>query len=127
MSSAKKLIEFWARCRFYEPFTMGGDVWRWVKYKLEGTQRIAAGYKVYTVDHGGLWTVYEARTGGAMCSAKTEKAVLQKVRRLLKITPDFDEQVAAHRPLEGMCEVPTEEAIDRLKKTENAEREKEKA
>jgi len=79
------------------------------------------------VDHGGLWTVYEARTGGAMCSAKTEKAVLQKVRRLLKITPDFDEQVAAHRPLEGMCEVPTEEAIDRLKKTENAEREKEKA
>jgi len=118
MSSARK-VEFWARCRFYEPFTLGGDLWQWVKYKLEGYEHVAAGYKVYVVEFDGEAHVHEASTGGYMCKDKTRKKALQKARRLIKITPNFSTQIAAHQQLGNLREVETEEAIRRLSNGEN--------
>lgn len=114
--------QFWVRAKFYEPFRLGGELWDKVRYPLEGTERNVLGYRVFTVEYEpkdelfvSYFKVYEVTTGFFICKAPKEKSALDKARRLIKITPDFDEQIKQAGPVEDVVEVTAEEALSRLK------------
>lgn len=117
----KDLEEFFARCQFYEPFTMGGNVWRHVAYPVVGIRHtLRDGTKVFSfeqTDQSG-YSVHELVTGGFIARKTTRAEALKKAARLLSITPDFAEQAKKLGPAVDLPKVTREEAERRLKKSE---------
>jgi hypothetical protein len=118
--TTKTKEKYWVRVKFYEPFTMGGSVWRDVRYEVEGdpitlprkikghVSRNAAAKK---------WVVHELTTGGFLGDGKTKKDAIECAKNNISITPDLEQQIAKMSDLMGLPETTTQEALRRLAKS----------
>lgn len=113
-SPESKQEECWAMCLLYEPFTMGGDVWRKVRYKVLAQLVTIRGYDCFVFfdeNHSGLWKLCEKTTGGHIAEGKTKEAAVELAESLLDDTPNFGEQVSALGSVMNHEEVEADEAV----------------
>ena len=120
MTASIQTQDYWARCSFYEPFVMGGNVWQNKRYRVEGVPcRKLGQYEVfgYFRVSKNLWVVHEKSTGGLLAEGATLDDAWATAKKNVEDTPDFGQQVAQLGPVERLQEVPTEEAVRRLDKS----------
>lgn len=110
-----KTKEFFALAKFYEPFTMGGDVWHRVKYKVNGVEHKIDGFTLFSTKRKNKIIVHEKTTGGYICSKPTLAKALAEASALIQDTPDFALQIKSLGLVANAKEVSAEEAYKRLK------------
>ena len=121
MTASLPTQEYWVRCQFYEPFTMGGDVWQGRRYRVEGVQcRKLGRFEVFGFFRvaKNAWQVHEKSTGGWLGKGKTLDAAWKAAKKNVEITPDLTRQIEKLGPVESLAEVTTEEAFRRLDKND---------
>lgn len=111
--------EFWVRCSFYEPFTMGGSLWRDVRYRVEGVAcRRLEQYEIFGFFRAakGVWQLHETSTGGWLGEGSTMALARKMARENVRSTPDLSSQIQRLGPVKRLPEVSAEEAFRRLDK-----------
>lgn len=113
-----KRTEFWARGVFYNPWVMGGSVWEHKRYRLSGTEVRVWGHQGYVSKVGREYEVFEGVSGGLIGKGKTKSAAVKDAVHNIRITPTLKRQIEDLGSVNSLQEVPTEEALRRLKKYE---------
>lgn len=116
-----KLQEFWAMCRFYEPFIFGGDVWQKKRYKVLAVPVVVCGFDCFIFfdeNYSKEWKLCEKETGGHIAEGKTKAATIKTATGLINETPDFRKQVATLGTVMNHTETTADEALKRLHKSE---------
>lgn len=115
--------EAFAVVSFYEPFTMGGNVWQERRFKVKCEFFKCQGFDLFWFYDkvGNVYRAHEVTTGVMVCKAKTDHAVKAKASALIKITPDFEKQIAQKGSHERFQIVEAEDALTRLKKGDDEE------
>jgi hypothetical protein len=112
--------KFWAICRFYEPFTMGGDVWQWCRFQVEGKPlRMLRDIQAFIFfdDVSKRWKVHEAGTGGFLGEGATDMDATYHANKNIELTPDLEEQIKGLGDTGRFPVVEKDEALCRLAKS----------
>ena len=122
--------KFWAVCRFYEPFVMGGHVAQRRRFLVDGYPREFTSrghaWTLFCYLLGGRWQIHEKTTGAFVTSfpkAVKVPVVVCEVQHLLNITPDYAAQVMSMGKWNTAEEVDAEEAFRRLLMAEDVDAE----
>jgi hypothetical protein len=116
----KQLTEQWAICQFYEPFRLGGPLWDFVRFKVNGSPIILdrdIEAFIYTFPKPKEYRVHHTQTGGLLGSGKTQKAAIEMANYNISMTPDIFNQFLTLGPVLNHREVQTHEAFNRLSKS----------
>lgn len=114
--------QFYAAVQFYEPFTMGGNVWQWRKYAVDGSSVKVGEFNCFLFKSPGYqyYYVHECKTGVCIGEGKTKKAAVEKASENVDTTPDLKEQMKQfldeNGAVESFIEVAAEEVFKRLNK-----------
>lgn len=117
------LENFYAITQFYEPFILGGDVWKWVRYQIRA-KRVNLINKfegfVFYCELTDEYQVHEASSGGLLGHAKGETEAIFIANRNISITPDLRKQVNRIIQDSAYCEtVLAQEARRRIARSSN--------
>lgn len=111
-------MRFYAVCQFYEPFIMGGDVWQFRKYYVDGTAvQLANDISGFVfVDHTvGEYHVHEVLTGIRLSSHMSESRAIAIANENIEMTSDLADQIRKFGDGSRYIEVPMAEALKRIK------------
>lgn len=117
------LESFLAILHKYEPFRMGGNVWQFKAFEVEGELLgEVSGHPMFAwrlegeiagPDDAEIWRLHHVGTGGLICSGPKDE-LLEKAQALLDDTPDFEAQVAKLGGAAGRERIPYAEACELL-------------
>lgn len=116
MKAIKQEI-YYAICQFYEPFTMGGSVWHFVRFKVDGEKvKLTKKFKgfVYQCDLTQEYRVHELKSGGLLGHGTTVETAIKQANKNIKITPDLADQIAKLGDSSNFRTVPTKDALRRI-------------
>lgn len=105
-----------AICQYYEPFTMGGNVWQWRRFEVESEPvDLVDGFKgfAFYCELTKEWRVHELTTGGLLGEGPNQIEAVHTANTNIKETPDLREQMAG---LGDTTQFPVVKAADALRR-----------
>lgn len=87
--------KFWGMIEMNTPFRVGGSATTMYRYPVMAEEVKLLKFNGFVYQHNGEWRVHELSTGGCLCSGSTRQEAVESARKLIKITPDFGEQIKA--------------------------------
>jgi hypothetical protein len=115
-----KVMPFYAICQYYVPFTMGGSVWQWRRYKVGHAESVTLIQEfqafVFLDEQSKIWNVHEKTTGGLLGEGDTKEAAVFQANKNIEDTPDLKEQMEKLGDTSRFEEVEYDDARRRINK-----------
>lgn len=85
---------FLAIASFYEPFTMGGNVWQFHAYPVQAMPlTLVENIKAFVFEAEDRFHIHEAESGGWLSSGKSLSEAIAVAVQNISSTPDLKEQI----------------------------------
>ena len=116
------MVKGWAICQYYEPFTMGGNVWQWRRFEIDAEDvELVKGFKgfVFYDDLTREYRVHEITTGGLLGEGKLRDEAVATANKNIEETPDLKNQMANLGDTSNFQVVEAADALRRIAKKRN--------